>query len=98
MFVRISNIKLRPAYKDHIQTKVVIPKPNVHVTIGFAVTYTLYDAYAIFIYNITVLLGRRGDEARKIKMIKPFASKETQCWEGIIVYGFRSIYKITCKG
>jgi len=60
-------IKLRPVYKDHIPKKAVIPKPNIHVNIGLAETSTLYDAYAIFIYNIAVFLGRRGDEARKIK-------------------------------
>jgi len=37
------------------------------VNIGSANGSTLQDAYAIFIYNIAVLLGRRGDEARKIR-------------------------------
>ena len=61
-----NKIKKRPVYKDHIPKKALVPKPSVHVKIGVLSDPTLYDAYAIFIYNLAILLGRRGDEARKI--------------------------------
>ena len=60
-------IKQRSVYKDHVPKKAKVPKANVHVNIGCTNSSSLYDAYAIFIYNLAVLLGRRGDEARDIR-------------------------------
>ena len=54
-------IKQRAVYKDHIPKKALVPKPGVHVNIGIVNNSNLHDAYAIFIYNLAVLLGRRGD-------------------------------------
>ena len=61
-----SKIKKRPVYKDHMPKKALVPKPKVHVKIGAVSNTSLYDAYAIFIYNLSVLLSRRGDEAHKL--------------------------------
>ena len=60
-------IKQRPVYKDHMPKKSIVPEASVHVKIGSTNCSTLYDAYAIFIYNLAVLLGRRGDEVHKIR-------------------------------
>ena len=59
-------IKRRPIYKHHIPNKALVPKADVHVNLGVYRFTNLYDAYAILIYNLAVLLGRRGDEARKL--------------------------------
>ena len=60
-----SRIKKRAVYKDHIPKKALVPNTGVHVKIGSTDSSSLYDAYSILIYNIAVLLARRGDEARK---------------------------------
>ena len=59
-------IKRRPVYKHHIPKKALVPKPSVHVKLGAVNDMTLYDAYAMFIYKVAVLLGRRRDEVHKI--------------------------------
>ena len=61
-----SKIKKQPVYKDHMPRKALVPQAKVHVKIGAASSTSLYDAYAIFIYNLAVLLSRRGDEAHKL--------------------------------
>ena len=61
-----SKIKRRPVYRDHIPKKALIPEADVHVKIGRVDNSCLYDAYAIFIYNLAVLLSRRGDEAHQL--------------------------------
>ena len=60
-----SKIKNRSVYKDHIPKKALVPRADVHVKIGNTTNPSLYDAYAIVIYNIALLLARRADEARK---------------------------------
>ena len=60
-----AKIKKRSVYKDHIPKKALVPQAAVHVKIGNLQSPSLYDAYAILIYNLATLLARRGDEARK---------------------------------
>ena len=60
-----AKIKKRSVYKDHIPKKALVPKTGVYVKIGSNSNPSLYDAYAILIYNIALLLARRGDEVRK---------------------------------
>ena len=61
-----SKIKKRPVYKEHIPKKAQVPEAKVHVKIGAVSNSSLYDAYAIFIYNLAVLLSRRGAEAHEL--------------------------------
>ena len=58
-----SKIKKKAVNKDHMPRKALVPQAKVHVKIGAVSKTSLYDAYAIFIYNLAVLLSRRGDEA-----------------------------------
>ena len=60
-----AKIKQRPVYKDHIPKKALVPTAAVHVKLAKLSTPSLFDAYSIVIYNLAVLLARRGDEARK---------------------------------
>ena len=52
-----AKIKKRSVYKDHIPKKALVPKTGVHVKIGSNSNPSLYDAYAILIYNIALLLA-----------------------------------------
>ena len=51
-----ARIKRRAVYKHHVPKKALVPKADVHVNLGVYSNSTLYDAYAIFIYNLAVLL------------------------------------------
>ena len=56
-------IKQRSFFKDHVPKKAKVPPTGVHVAIREAEINHLADAYAVVIYNFSVFLQRRGDEA-----------------------------------
>ena len=50
-----TKIKRRAVCKDHIPKKAIVPNAQVHVNIADVNSTNLFDAYAIFIYNLAVL-------------------------------------------